>query len=372
MSVDVGAAQADELGEEPSVSDVLPIVEQLPEDATPDDHAEVVGLRYVSDDEPGIRRVPHGRGFRYVTDDGDPIPVDDDRRERLVALAIPPAWTDVWICASPDGHIQATGTDDAGRKQYRYHPTWRSVRDATKFHRMREFADAMPRIRAQVDADLRRRSMSKQRVLGVVVALLDETLIRVGSVRHTGPDGAIGLTTLRCEHVEVDGSRIAFSFPGKGGQELEIELRHPRLARQLLRCEEIPGQHLFAYETGDGDWMAVDSTAVNDYLRSAAAAEVTAKDFRTWGGTVAVAEHLRELGVPEDDRDAQRRVLEAIDEAADRLGNTRAVCRASYVDPRVPDAYLEGRFETAWDDDAEVEGLTAAERAVVRILDDTS
>jgi DNA topoisomerase I len=353
---------------DPTVTGVLPVVADLPADATPDEHADAVGLVYVTDDEPGIQRQRRGRGFSYVRPDGSTVP-DGPERERLQALAIPPAWTDVWICQDPEGHVQATGIDDAGRKQYRYHPRWRSVRDATKFHRMAAFATALPTIRTRVDEDLRKRSMSRERVLALVVALLDETLIRIGSDRQPQQGGAIGLTTMACEHVDVHGTRVSFSFPGKSGQEQEIELRHPRLARQLLRCEEIPGQRLFAYED-DGGWQQVDSGLVNAYLREIADDDLTAKDFRTWGGTVAAAERLRELGPPSDAKDAEANVLDAIDTAAERLGNTRAVCRASYLDPRVPKAYRYGRFDEVWDDDdREVGGLSPAERAVQRLLD---
>jgi DNA topoisomerase I len=354
---------------DPTVTGVLPVVAELPPDASPAEHADAVGLVYVADDEPGIRRRRRGRGFSYLTPDGTVLP-DGPERERCKALAIPPAWTEVWICQDPDGHVQATGIDDAGRKQYRYHPRWRSVRDATKFHRMGAFADSLPHIRAAVDAHLRSRTLSKERVLALVVALLDETLIRIGNERHTGPAGAIGLTTLACEHVDVDGTRISFRFPGKSGQEHDIELRHPRLARQLLRCEEIPGQRLFAYQDDDGGWQQVDSGAVNAYLREVGEDDLTAKDFRTWGGTVAAAEVLRELGPPADEREADANVLAAIDVAAERLGNTRAVCRASYLDPRVPKAYRFGRFDEVWDDeDGEVERLAPAERAVRRLLE---
>ena len=340
------AARMGETPDDPTVTGILPVVAALPPDATADDHADAVGLVYVDDDEPGIRRVTRGRGFSYVLPDGSVVP-DGPVRERCRALAIPPAWTDVWICRDPDGHIQAVGVDDAGRKQRRNHPRWRVVRDATKFHRMEAFATALPSIREAVDSDLRRRTLARERVLALVVALLDETLIRIGSGPEPDEEAAIGLTGLGCEHVEV---------------------RHPRLARQLLRCEEIPGQHLFAYRDGD-DWRQVDSGQVNDYLREVSTDELTAKDFRTWGGTVAVAEALHDLGPPHDDREAERHVLAAVDAAADRLGNTREVCRASYLDPRIPKAYRLGHFADAWDDDPGTVGrLTPAERAVRHLL----
>jgi DNA topoisomerase-1 len=352
-----------------TVTGVLPVVSELPADATADHHAEAVGLVYVSDDEPGIRRVGRGRGFSYHRPDGSVIP-EGPERERCKQLAIPPAWSDVWICPDPSGHLQATGYDDAGRKQYRYHDRWREVRDATKFHRMRAFSEALPRIREAVDADLRKRSLSREKVLAIVVALLDETLLRVGNEQYARDNESYGITTLLREHVAVEGTRVRFDFPAKSGHEREVELSHRRLARQLLQCEEIPGQRLFAY-LDDGDtWRQVDSGAVNDYLRELAEEEVTAKDFRTWGGTVVVAETLRELGPPETPAMAESNILTAIDEAAERLGNTRAVARSSYVDPRVPKAYRWDRFDEAWDDDPDtIDRLTPAERAVARTLD---
>lgn len=352
-----------------TVTGVLPVVSELPADATPERHAEIVGLVYVGDDEPGISRVRRGRGWSYHEPDGSVIP-DGPVRERCQALAIPPAWSDVWICLDPDGHLQATGYDEAGRKQYRYHDLWRDVRDATKFHRMRAFSEALPGIRDTVDRDLRKRSFTREKVLALVVALLDETLIRVGNDEYARSNDSYGLTTLLSEHVDVDGDTVRFEFPAKSGHEREYELRHRRLARQLLKCEEIPGQRLFAYRDEDDRWHPVDSGAVNAYLREVSGDTFTAKDFRTWGGTAVVAEHLRGLGPPASAGDADRNILAAIDGAADRLGNTRAVCRDSYVDPRVPKAYRFGRFEEAWDDDdATIDRLTPAERAVRRLVE---
>lgn len=347
-----------------TVTRVLPAVSELGADASPDQQAEVVGLTYVDVDEPGIRRVRRGRGFSYVTPDGTTL--QGEERERVEALAIPPAWEDVWICRDRRGHIQATGVDAAGRKQYRYHPRWRPVRDATKFHRMGDFAEGLPRIRDEVDADLRRHGFDRRKMIALVVALLDETLIRIGTERYARTNGAHGLTTLEGDHVEVSGTTIRFAFPGKSGQERQLELRHRRLARQLLRCEEIPGQRLFAYEDADG-WREVDSGAVNRYLREAADEDLTGKDFRTWGASVVAADRLHELGRT-DDPDAA--VLEAIDAAAERLGNTRAVARASYVDPRVTKAYRFGKLLDLWDDEpGTVDRLSPAERAVRRVLE---
>lgn len=350
----------------PGVEQLLPIVAAIDAEAPAEQHAEAVGLRYVHAEELEIRRVRRGRGFSYVRSDGSTL--DAGGRARLEALAIPPAWVDVQICEDPHGHIQATGVDAAGRKQYRYHPRWRSVRDATKFHRMGNFAQALPRIRDEVDADLRRRHLDRRKVLALVVALLDETLIRIGTERYTHSNGSRGLTTLLDDHVDVVGARIHFSFPGKSGRTRDVEVSHRRLARQVLRCEEIPGQRLFAYREGGG-WHEIDSGAVNAYLQEIAGAAETAKDFRTWGATVTVAETLHELG-PTTPGDVDTAVLEAIDMAAERLGNTRAVARASYVDPRIVDAYRLGRLDDEWDANAgDVARMSPAERAVRRVVE---
>lgn len=334
-------------------------------DASPAEHAAAVGLVYVSDDQPGITRLPWGRGFTYRLPDGTTLDRRGADRARVDSLAIPPAWTDVWICLSPRGHLQATGRDDAGRKQYRYHDRWREIRDATKFHRLSAVHEALPILRETVDHHLRQRSFTAEKVLALVTALLDETLIRVGNEHYARTNGSRGLTTLRCDHVTVDGATVQFTFPGKSGRDQELELRHRRLARQLLRCEEIPGQRLFAFETADG-WRDVDSQAVNDYLRSVAGEDLTAKDFRTWGATVVAAEVLHHAP-PGGDLDAVR--LAAVDAAAERLGNTRAVARTSYVDPRVLDAYDSEEFGDAWDDQpGEVARRAPAERAVGRLL----
>ena len=358
----------DQLPDDLTVTGALPVVSKLPTDASPDDHAAAAGLVYVSDDEPGLTRLRCGTGFTFRFPDGQTVPRDHPERRRAEALAIPPAWTDVWVCRDADGHIQATGRDDAGRKQYLYHPRWRGIRDATKFHRLGAFADALPRIRDVIDEHLRARRFTDEKLLALALALLDETLIRVGNGQYARDHGTFGVTTLEEEHVEVDGSIVRFSFTGKSGSEREFEIRDRRLARQLLRCEEIPSQRLFAYEDEDG-WHEVDSAHVNDYLTEVAGATLTAKDFRTWGATVLVADCLHAEGAADADHDADARVLDAIDQAADRLGNTRAVARDSYVDPRVTKAYRHGRLGEAWDGDPEPRGrLSPAERAVRRIL----
>jgi DNA topoisomerase-1 len=305
----------------------------------PERSARAAGLRYVSDEQAGITRRRRGRGFQYLAPDGRTI-ADRAERARIDSLAIPPAWTDVWICASPKGHIQATGRDARGRKQYRYHPRWREVRDETKYHRLAAFARALPRIRRRVDRDMRRRALSRERVVATVVRLLDETTIRVGNDEYARENRSFGLTTLRDRHVDVRGDRIRFRFRGKSGRVHEVEVEDPRVARVVRRCEELPGQDLFQYVDEDGEPVDVTSDDVNDYIRAAAGDEFTAKDFRTWTGTVLAAWTLDELGSTEGA--PKKQLVSAIESVAQELGNTPAVCRACYVHPDVIDAHLDG------------------------------
>jgi DNA topoisomerase I len=310
-------------------------------DIEPERSARSAGLRYVTDDEPGITRRRRGRGFQYLNPSGGTIS-DGGQRSRIESLAIPPAWTDVWICRSSNGHIQATGRDARGRKQYRYHPRWRQVRDETKYHRLTAFARALPRIRRRVDRDMRRRALGRERVVATVVRLLDVTTIRVGNDEYARENRSFGLTTLRDRHVELDGNRVAFRFRGKGGKVHEVDLSDPRVARVVRRCEELPGQHLFQYVDDDGEPAEVTSDDVNDYLRDASGDEFTAKDFRTWTGTVLAAWALDELGGPK--AQAKKRLVSAIESVARELGNTPAVCRSCYVHPDVIDAHLDGKL----------------------------
>jgi DNA topoisomerase I len=305
----------------------------------PERSARAAGLRYVTDQQPGITRRRRGRGFQYVAPDGSTI-TDADERRRIDALAIPPAWTDVWICPSPWGHVQATGRDARGRKQYRYHPKWREVRDETKYHRMAAFARALPRIRRRVDRDMRRHALGRDRVVATVVRLLDETTIRVGNDEYARENRSFGLTTLRDRHVEVKGDRIRFRFRGKAGRVHEVEVEDARVARVVRRCEDLPGQDLFQYVGDDGEPVDVTSDDVNDYIREAAGAEFTAKDFRTWTGTVLAAWTLDELAGGETP--PKKQLVAAIESVARELGNTPAVCRACYVHPDVISAHLDG------------------------------
>jgi DNA topoisomerase I len=312
----------------------------------PEASAEEAGLRYVSDAIPGIRRRRAGRGFRYIGADGEPI-ADPDRLDWIRALAIPPAWNDVWISPIRRGHLLATGRDARGRKQYRYHPRWRQVRDEAKYGRLIEFARALPRIRRRTDHDLRRRGLPREKVLALVVRLLEATLIRVGNDEYARENRSYGLSTMRDRHVEVRGATIRFTFRGKGGKEHDIDVRDERLARIVRQVQELPGQPLFQYRDADGRRQEVTSGDVNDYLREVSGDEFTAKDFRTWAGTVAAAMALQEFTEIDDEAGRKRAIVRAIEVVSGQLGNTPTVCRACYVHPDVLDAYLDGSFVEA-------------------------
>ncbi|TME07625.1 MAG: DNA topoisomerase IB, partial [Chloroflexi bacterium] len=281
--------------------------------------------------------------------------------DRIRSLAIPPAWTDVWISSSPRGHMQATGRDAKGRKQFRYHPRWTALRDADKYSRLIGFSQALPRIRRRVARDFRRPQLSQEKVIATVVKLLEATMVRVGNEEYARQNGSYGLTTLRDRHARVRGSTVRLIFKGKTGKEVEAEVTDRRVARVVRQCQELPGQELFAYVDGDGARHTVSSHDVNDYLRETTGEDFTAKDFRTWAGTVLAATALRELKGFESEAEAKRNVVAAIDRVAKRLGNTRAVCRRAYVHPAVVDSYLDGSL------DGQLAG-PAVESAVLSLL----
>jgi DNA topoisomerase-1 len=308
--------------------------------------AEEAGLRYVTDTMPGVRRRRAGKGWTYAGPDGERI-TDPDRIAWFRRLAIPPAWRDVWISPIKRGHLQTTGRDARGRKQYRYHPRWRAVRDEAKYGRLIEFARALPRIRRRTEKDLRRRGLPREKVLALVVRLLEETLIRVGNDEYVRDNRSFGLSTLRDRHVRVRGSDVRFSFRGKGGKEHEIGFRDRRLARLVKQCQEIPGQELFQYYGPDGRRIDVTSGDVNDYLREICGEEFTAKDFRTWAGTVAAAMALQEFLEIDDEAGRKKAIVAAIERVAEQLGNTPSVCRSCYVHPEVLDRYLDGTMVDA-------------------------
>lgn len=304
--------------------------------------ARSAGLRYVSDTKPGIRRKRVGKHFSYTGLDGKPIH-DEEELKRIRSLAIPPAWTNVWICPRQNGHIQATGRDARGRKQYRYHPRWRQVRDETKYNRMIAFGEALPAIRARVEHDLAQPgALTQEKVLAAVVWLLDTTSIRVGNEEYARENKSYGLTTLRNRHVAISGSNIRFHFRGKGGKEHRITVRNRQLSRIIKRLQELPGQELFEYAGDDRRLHAIESSDVNDYLRQITGQDFTAKDFRTWAGTVYATTALEQLGTSDTQTQAKKNVNLAVAEAANRLANTKAICRKCYVHPGVIDTYLAG------------------------------
>jgi DNA topoisomerase-1 len=334
--------------------------------------ARAAGLRHTTDTNPGITRRRHGHGFVYLLQSGKRLR-DRADLERIRSLAIPPAWTDVWICPDPQGHLQATGRDARGRKQHRYHPRWREIRDETKYHRMIGFAHALPIIRRRTNADLRKPGLQLQKVLAAIVQLLEKTLIRVGNGEYARHNRSFGLTTLRDGHVEVKGGRVKFEFRGKSGVEHEVDLDDRRLARVVRQCQDLPGYELFQYIGENGERKTIDSADVNDYLRSITGQEFTSKDFRTWAGTVLAAQLLRDLEPFGSEAQARKNIVKAVESVARRLGNTKAVCRKCYIHPAIFDAYMDGSMVKTLAQRAaraakSVQGLSAAEAAVLGLL----
>ncbi|WP_283188158.1 DNA topoisomerase IB [Pseudomonas sp. PMCC200344] len=310
----------------------------MPDIALPD--ALPSDLHYVDDTQPGITRKKLRDKFCYFDPAGQRI-TDQDEIKRINALAVPPAYTDVWICADPRGHLQATGRDARGRKQYRYHPRWREVRDADKYSRLRDFGLALPKLRKQLEALLAAPGFSRDKVMATVITLLDATLIRVGNTQYARDNRSYGLTTLRNRHVEVNGNAILFQFRGKSGVEHQITVKDRRLARIIKRCLEIPGQNLFQYLDENGERHTVSSSDVNAYLQTLTGADFTAKDYRTWAGSALALAVLRDLQW-EPESDAKRHVVEMVKNVAKQLGNTPAVCRKCYIHPAVLDGFLLG------------------------------
>ena len=334
------AAQRDELCKRTATLRLRSIVRRKV--LAPHESAKAAGLRYVNDERaPGIRRLGRNNRFRYVDPAGRTI-TNRAERQRIRSLVIPPAWTAVWICTDPHGHLQATGRDARGRKQYRYHPRWREVRDEVKYGRLIAFAQALPRIRARAAADVRRAGLPREKVLAAVVQLLEKTLIRVGNEEYARHNKSFGLTTLREKHAKINGSTVRFEFRGKSKIEHAIDLRDKRLARIVKACRDLPGYELFQYVDDDGDRQVVDSADVNAYVREVSGQDFTAKDFRTWAGTVLAARALAEIGPAPSQVETKRNIVRAIERVAKRLGNTQAVSRKCYIHPAVLDAYQQG------------------------------
>ena len=322
-------------------------------------------LNYRDDSGLGITRLRQGQRFRYRGPRGGRV--GDRDLARIRALAIPPAWRRVWISPDPDGHLQATGRDQRGRKQYRYHPGWQERRSGAKFNRMVAFAEALPLIRDRVERDLSRRGLPRRKVLATVVRLLDLSGVRIGNRDYARSNGSFGLTTLRDRHVRVGTTRVSFTFPSKGGKVCAVDVRDPQLARIVQQCRDLPGRNLFQYIGEDGVRRSVGSTDVNRYIAEVSGGAFTAKDFRTWAGTVVAAAALHEAGPAASEREAERNVRLAIDETSGALGNTAAVSRKSYVHPAVVESYLAAH-ELEWDRSSRRRWLTPDERATLALL----
>ena len=305
------------------------------------DAAEAAGLVYVTSDEAGLSRRCAGRGFNYVDTSGGRVR-DPSTLQRIRALAIPPAWTQVWICADPNGHLQAVGQDEKGRRQYRYHTKFRDVREGVKFAHMMAFAEALPALRRQVSVDMARPGLGREKVLATVVHLLETTMIRVGNSAYAKENKSYGLTTLLNRHVQIDGAALKFHFKGKSGRTWRLGVRDRRVARIVRSCQELPGQLLFQYIDDAGERLQVTSADVNAYLKRISGADLTAKDFRTWTGTVLAAMALAEFEEVDSQPRAKKNVTQAIERVSARLGNTPAICRKCYVHPEIVSAYLDG------------------------------
>ncbi|MES2899869.1 MAG: DNA topoisomerase IB [Pseudomonadota bacterium] len=334
--------------------------------------ARQAGLRYVNDTSPGISRKAVKDGFRYLAPDGSSIE-EEAVLARIRALAIPPAWTDVWICKSENGHLQATGRDARGRKQYRYHARWRKLRDEVKYERMINFGKVLPQIRRAVDAALKLPGLPREKVLATIVHLLQATMMRIGNEEYARTNKSFGLTTLRNRHVKVEGGAVEFRFRGKSGVFHEITVSDRRLARIIARMRDLPGQDLFQYVDHDGERHAIGSADVNDYLREITGEEYTAKDFRTWSGTVLAALALREFEKFDSETQAKKNIVRAIESVAEKLGNTPSICRKCYVHPAVIDSYLDGTMLEALrartrQEIEDLHALSAEEGAVVALL----
>jgi DNA topoisomerase-1 len=339
----------------------------------PREAAELAGLHYVSDEEPGITRKKAGRGFAYYL--RGKLLRDEATLKRMRSLAVPPAYTDVWICPDPHGHIQATGRDDRGRKQYRYHPKWSEIRDETKYGRMLDFAQSLPDIRARVTSDMGKRGLPREKVLATVVNLLETTLIRVGNEDYARANKSYGLTTLRNRHVAIEGGELRFEFKGKSGKMWKLAVKDRRIARVVKACQDLPGQNLFQYIDDASQRQAVTSADVNAYLREITGRDFTAKDFRTWAGTVLAAMALREFETFDSEARAKRHVKAAIERVAARLGNTPTICRKCYVHPEIFESYLDGqlvevvRAEAGKELAEELEHMKPEEAAVLALLE---
>jgi DNA topoisomerase-1 len=334
--------------------------------------AKVANLVYVNDKEPGINRLKKGKSFVYIYDNKSLK--DKAEIERIRKLAIPPAWTNVWICHDENGHIQATGFDLRGRKQYRYHSMWNTLRNETKFHRLYEFGKLLPSIRLKLEEDLAKKELSEEKVLATVVSLMERTYIRVGNDDYEKLYGSYGLTTLKDNHVKIEGDKVFFSFKGKKGIDQKITLKNKRLARMVKQCRDIPGKELFQYYDVEGNRKPIDSGMVNRYIKDASGGDFTAKDFRTWAGTLNIIRAFKSIGESESETDCKKKIVAALDEVSKQLGNTRTVCKKYYVHPGIIKLYEEKNLLKYLNELDKIEqpddlaGLTSEEKVLMKIL----
>lgn len=334
--------------------------------------AKLANLIYVSDKGPGINRLKKGKGFVYIYDNK---PLKNKAEiDRIRKLAIPPAWTNVWICTNENGHIQATGFDIRGRKQYRYHTMWNTLRNETKFHRMFEFGRILSSIRLKLEEDLAKKELSDEKVLATVVSLMERTYIRVGNDEYEKSNGSYGLTTLKDNHVQINGDKIFFSFKGKRGIAHKITLKNKRLARMVKQCRDVPGKELFQYYDAEGTKKPIDSGMVNRYVKDASGGDFTAKDFRTWAGTLNMIRAFKSIGESESETDCKKKIVAALDEVSKQLGNTRTICKKYYVHPGIIRLYEEKNLLKYLSELDKIEqpddlaGLTSEERVLMKIL----
>ena len=334
--------------------------------------AKMADLRYVSDKQPGIQRIKKGQGFVYIYDD-KPL-TDEAQLERIKKLAIPPAWANVWICPKENGHIQATGFDIRNRKQYRYHELWHTLRNETKFHRMYEFGKLLPSLRLKLEEDFSKKDLTEEKVIATVISLMERTYIRIGNNDYEKLYGSYGLTTLKDKHVKIEGDTIKFSFKGKKGIDHDISLRNRKLAKAVQACRDIPGRELFQYYDSEGNKKSIDSGSVNNYIKEATGGDFTAKDFRTWAGTLNIIRAFKSLGEAPSESDCKKNILAALDEVSKKLGNTRTVCKKYYVHPGIIRLYEENSLNKylkeldAIEKPDDLSGLTTEEKVLMKIL----
>jgi DNA topoisomerase I len=334
--------------------------------------AKAADLVYVNDKSAGIQRVKKGKNFSYIYDN-KPLK-DEEEIKRIKKLAIPPAWTNVWICPKENGHIQATGFDARNRKQYRYHPLWQTLRNETKFHHLFEFGKLLPSLRIKLEEDFSKKELCEEKVLATVVSLMERTYIRVGNNDYEKLYGSYGLTTLKDKHVKIQGNEIRFSFTGKKGINQDISLRNKKLAKAVQACRDIPGKELFQYFDAEGKRRTIDSGMVNSYIKTATGGDFTAKDFRTWAGTLNILRSFKAIGEAGSESEAKKNIIAALDEVSKKLGNTRTVCKKYYVHPGIIKLYEDNSLQKYLKELDEIEkpdelaGLTSEERTLMKIL----